>query len=182
LSSLPVDQSTYNEADKLFVEYFGSIEPTDAMEVLFSSLLIETHVPLLNKIMDIIAQFDLLDYDYSIKLLKSEALVQKKIALKLLRSDRPFYTIEDIDKMKETLAVLDSAFDIRASIGTKKGFLSSNEKEIWVCECSKSNSADVVYCPNCAKDKYGFKANDLKKESIMELLQNKIEALQIVLK
>ena len=39
--------------------------------------------------------------------------------------------------------------------------LTSKEKEVWVCECGKTNEIGV-YCNGCGQDIYGFEENEMK--------------------
>jgi uncharacterized protein YbjQ (UPF0145 family)/DNA-binding protein Fis/CDGSH-type Zn-finger protein len=178
LSMTMINEETFKEVTKLYREYFANINPESAINVLYEALLKETDIKLLNQILEMINQYDLVDYDYCEKLLKSDSLMQKKLALKILYSDKPFYIIDDINKLKQISDLIQSSFSLRATLSTKKGFMSSNEKEVWICECGKSNSIDDQYCNSCAKDKYGFKASEVKKESVLESLENKSQALR----
>ncbi|MDB5154666.1 MAG: hypothetical protein JWR54_3417 [Mucilaginibacter sp.] len=178
LSLTMINEETFKDVTKLYKEYFANIDAESAINVLYEALLKETDIKLLNQILEMINQYDLVDYDYCEKLLKSDSLMQKKLALKILYSDKPFYITDDINKLKQISDLIQSSFNLRATLSTKKGFMSSNEKEVWICECGKSNSADDQYCNSCTKDKFGFKANEVKRESVLESLENKSQALK----
>ena len=173
----PIDES-YDQVVKLYTEYFSSIESADAITVLYSDIIAGTEAKILKKILEIIKLYDLVDYDYCIKMLSSDSLFIRKSALYILHCEKPFYIFEDIDKINTIIGLIDNSFPIRASLSTKKGFLSSNEKEIWVCECGKSNSIDDLYCSGCSNDKYGFKLNEVMPDKTLNVLNNKVLALK----
>ena len=58
----------------------------------------------------------------------------------------------------------------------KKQLLSSKEKEVWACECSKTNDIGS-YCSGCKKDIYGFSANEVSPSKVLANLEEKISLI-----
>ena len=58
---------------------------------------------------------------------------------------------------------------------TKKQMLSSKEKDVWTCECGKTNNEIEGYCGSCNKDIYGFKTNEKTPSNVASYIQQKIE-------
>jgi len=174
-------QQEYDEhkqaAQQLYTEYFSLIDPFEAMSVLYNALQTETDEVIINKILSIIKTYDLVDYGKALKLLNSESLAKKKIALRILSYNKPTYVIEDISEIKNVAEQLKLAFFDLSNMSTKKGFLSSNEKEVWICKCGKSNEIDDKYCSSCYNDKKGFKAEELRPETVINGLNDKVLAL-----
>lgn len=167
----------YNEFNKLYFDYFLNLEPSEAIPVLYAEILNGNEVSTRYKILEIIRQTDLVDYDWLIRLLGSNEPNIKKVALTILTGDKPYYTIEDIPKIQDVIKTIESSFPITANITTKKGFLSKDEKEVWVCDCGRSNDASIAYCGNCSRDKFGFKQNDDTPDKVIAILTNKSAAM-----
>ena len=58
----------------------------------------------------------------------------------------------------------------------KKQLLSSKEKEVWTCECSKTNDMDA-YCSGCGQDIYGFKQTEVNASTAQDFIGQKIELI-----
>ena len=101
LEATDLEQQSQKDTERLYFEYFSSIEPLQSIGVLYDALLNETDRSLINKILEIIKAFDLLDYEYCIKLLNSESLKIKKLALGILTYNKPTYIYEDITEIQK---------------------------------------------------------------------------------
>ena len=75
------------------------------------------------------------------------------------------------------ISLISEKFPERGTRSTKKQLLSSKEKDIWICECKKTNDSNV-YCENCFKDIYGFQTQEPSPIKISILLNQKIELLK----
>lgn len=172
----------YRDEDfgKLFKEYFSVIAPKDAINVLYPALLSESGDTYLNSIVAIIKDYDLLDYDYVTKLLHGD-IDKKKIGLNVSSAFKPSYNAKDIRSMQDLIQLLEASFPKISTLGTKKGFLSSSEKEVWTCVCGTSNSLDVKHCSGCTQDEYGFTSSELKPNLVIEVLQNRLLGLKALL-
>jgi hypothetical protein len=177
-SNLDVDRR--NTAEKLYKDYFAAIDPIDAVAILYEGLLKETDEDFIKMLVTVIRQNDLVDYGYIHKLLDSN-LKARKSALSILQSDKPSYTYSDIDELQKIIGHIDISFPSLAAAGIKKGFLSSAEKEVWICNCSKSNSLDSTYCTNCGNDQFGFNIDEAKPKQYVVMLTNKLTALTSLL-
>jgi uncharacterized protein YbjQ (UPF0145 family) len=176
------EDEAQKEAERLCVEYFSVIEAVDAKAVIYEALIRESYERLTNKLLSIIKAYDLVDYDYCIKLLNTNTLIKKKIALKALVFNKASYVVEDIIELKKLIEILKTSFPNLSNMSTKKGFLSSNEKEVWVCTCNKTNDMEYAYCTNCSNDKYGFKEDEIKPTTVINELNNKALALEELFK
>ena len=58
----------------------------------------------------------------------------------------------------------------------KKQLLSSKEKEVWTCECSKTNDIGS-YCSSCKKDIYGFTSNEVSPPKVLTNLDENISLI-----
>ncbi|MEQ8240112.1 MAG: YbjQ family protein, partial [Cyclobacteriaceae bacterium] len=146
-------------------EYFSSIEPVEAKGKIYSLLAeLETSQKLKKKLVDLIKKLNFLEYESLIQLLESTDFETQKIALSLLDSDKELYENKDVELQNKIIALLPSKFPDRGTISTKKKMLSSKEKEIWVCECSKENDVATTYCSNCQRNMKGFRYQEFSPE------------------
>ncbi|TWR30358.1 YbjQ family protein [Mucilaginibacter pallidiroseus] len=174
------DDAQYKSIVALYQDYFATLDANLAVPIVYDALLKETDKKAIDKITELIKANDLLDYAY-INLLLAGDRDRRLIALNLLTGDKKTYVTNDINELKNIKEQLASALPIQTTRGTKKGFLSSNEKEVWICSCNTSNPLDQQYCSNCNKDEYGFKPGEVSVTAVLPMLENKIQALSSLL-
>jgi uncharacterized protein YbjQ (UPF0145 family) len=162
---------------KVFIEYFSNIDPITSKDVFYSGLGTEQDSGGCIKLSDIIIEMDLIDYAYCIKLLDSERLTVRKLALKILMGDKPFYISDDISDLKKTVSEIEISFPERGVHSLKKGGFLSDERKIWTCECGKTNNLEDRYCNNCSNNIYGFKSEEVQPQAVIDSLNTKAEAL-----
>lgn len=177
---LTYNYSGVNESVKLIKEYFSVINPDDSISVLYPALLTETNAEVIKQIVEIIKDNDLLDFAQISKMLNGTK-EQQKLALNLCLVHKPSYIHEDLKTIKALIEAIKDKFPKLSTMTTKKGFLSSTEKEVWTCKCNSTNGLDVRYCSTCGQDEYGFKAEDLKATQVIDVLTYRITALEEML-
>jgi len=167
-----------NEHFKLYKEYFGRLEPKDAIAALYPVLLTETAEGFIKTIVTIIREYDLLDYSGVYKLLEG-SLSQKKIALNVLLAYKPSYGSDDLLAINEVIEhLIKDSFPNLSTTTIKKGFLSSTEKEAWTCQCGSTNAVETKYCGRCYNDQQGFHSDELKPSQVAEVLNDRLTALK----
>ncbi|HEK21437.1 MULTISPECIES: YbjQ family protein [unclassified Mucilaginibacter] len=178
LAKLDFYDENQTHAKKLLLEYFAAINPAVAIPLLYQTFDGETNAKVTNEVLSLIREFDLVDVKQCLLLLNSTKLSIRKIALNILRYDQPIYVINDIEVLTKAIEKIKTSFSDLSSISTKKGFLSSNEKDVWICQCGKSNDMPSNYCFNCQYNRFGFKSDELKPDTVINQLTNKVEALK----
>jgi uncharacterized protein YbjQ (UPF0145 family) len=129
------------------------------------------------KIVKIIKKLYLVDYDKIIKIIGSSKLAVQKIGLHLSSLEKSYYTANDIEKIENLILKIDVSFKERIQIQTttKKQFLKSIDKEVWICGvCQKANEMNLTNCYYCKNDKYGFVKAELKPKKVKDYLNKKI--------
>ena len=164
--------------ERLYIDYFSVINSTNAKTILYHGLQTEDNTKFLSKILTIIKAFDLVDYQYCINMLEMQSVNIRKLALQVLSFDKPFYVVEDSRDLRKIIAIIEVSFPNSATSSTKKGFLSSNEKEVWVCKCSRTNDLSEEFCGTCCKDQKGFKENEITPAVVIKHLTNIERALK----
>lgn len=169
-----------SEQLKLFREYFGKLEPKDAISVLYPVLLSETSEGYTKMVVTLIREYDLLDFGF-VYLLLEDTIQRKKIALNVLLSHKPIYTFNDIQGLEEMIEQLKNSFPNLSTSSMKKGFLSSTEKEAWTCPCGNVNALETKFCGRCYHDQFGFHTDELKSNQVIEVLNDRLSALKDLL-
>jgi uncharacterized protein YbjQ (UPF0145 family) len=157
--------------------YFDALPEGKKVELLYNSIEKVDNEALLLKLSDIIDDLQLLDLDKSIELLNNNDFQKQKRAMKILTYDKPFYNKQDIDKLKSLIEIITTKFPERGSRSMKKQLLSSKEKEVWACECGKTNDIGS-YCSGCKKDIYGFTSNEVSPPKVLTTLDEKISLIK----
>lgn len=156
--------------------YIASLPESKRTELLYNSIVQVDNEPLLLKLSEIIKELQLLDLDKIIQIISLEDFQKQKRTTKILTYDKPFYNKEDINKLESLVEIIKMKFPERGSRSMKKQILSSKEREIWICECSKSNEIDS-YCIGCKKDIYGFTANEVSPPIVLTSIKEKISLI-----
>lgn len=164
----------FTEKLKMFIENL----PDSQKKKHLYDLLKQNNNEASNKIiLDIIKSLYLLDVTETISLLENEKLYVKKLGLLIATYDQLNYSKNDIDNLLLLKKTIERTFTERGERTTKKQMLSSKEKEVWVCECSKVNNSENEYCASCLKDIFGFEKIDLKPEKVISNLDDKINLI-----
>jgi CDGSH-type Zn-finger protein len=102
-------------------------------------------------------------------------LIQKR-GIRITTYDKPFYGKQDKKDLQTIKDFINKTFVERGARTTKKQLLSSKEKEVWTCECGKTNDMGN-YCSNCHQDIYGFTADEVKPLAASNYIKQKIELI-----
>ncbi len=110
------------------------------------------------------------------ELLQSDNFQAQKRGIRVVTCDKPFYNKQDKQDLQTIRDFMKITFVEHGTRTIKKQLLSSKEKEVWTCECGKTNDIGA-YCSGCSQDIYGFKANEIKPETADNYIQQKIELI-----
>lgn len=178
---------TAPEASKLFYKnllvYFDSQEDSVKSKTLYSIIRDTNNVKLVGFISNLIDELNLFNYDLCMELLNSDDFTVKKRGVLVSSFNKSSYSLKDKIDLEKLISFLENNFPERGTHSSKKQLLSSKEKDVWICECSKVNDIGQ-YCVGCKQDINGFKENEIKPDKVISLIQQKIElinkSLQIV--
>jgi uncharacterized protein YbjQ (UPF0145 family) len=177
-AQLPSENSA-NPANfyKLLLGYIDAFPEDQKIELLYNSIKNEKNEKIVSKLAEIIKDLNLFDFKNVIEVLNSENFKTQKIGLKIATYDKPFYNKQDKIDLQNIIAFIKATFIERGKRTTKKQLLSSKEKEVWTCECGKTNDIDDTYCNSCKQNIYGFKENEMKPETVNNYLEQKLELI-----
>ncbi|CAM3985372.1 YbjQ family protein [Mucilaginibacter galii] len=169
-------QITVKEYYDRLVAYIDAFPEEKKFTMLYESALNESNEVYLSVISNIINDLQLVDLNYTARLLGSDEFKKQRIGLQIITFNKPFYNKVDVQHLEDLKDFIQQNFKERGTRSTKKQMLSSKEKEIWNCECGKTNDVSAVnqYCDNCDKDIYGFKTNDITPEKAIKSVNTKI--------
>ena len=183
-----IDKSNVNwndEINKLYQylkDYFSALEYIDAVKIIYNHIDLDYDESVLNKIFEIIEECNLLDFSEALKLLESNDFEKQKISVQILELDKPFYQTEDLVIIEKIIKKIETDFKPKWTKGSKKKLLSSEEKEIWNCECGKQLDITEKYCSKCKTDIWGFSADECDLEDVKETLKDKYLIIKDYLK
>lgn len=160
---------------KLLVGYIDALPEQKKLDLLYSGVA-EQNEKIASKLSEIIKELYLFDFNRNMELLKSDNFQIQKRGIRIATYDKPFYDKQDIQDLQTIRNYIQETFTERGTRTTKKQLLSSKEKEVWTCECGKTNDIGT-YCSGCGQDIYGFKQNEMKPATVDDYIGQKMELI-----
>lgn len=169
-------QDAFSKFYKRALSYIDALPEGRKMNLLYKSIEKADNEPLLIKLSEIIDNLQLLNLDKIRELLNNTDFQKQKRATKILTYDKPFYNKQDIENFKSIIETIATKFPEKGVRSMKKQLLSSKEKEVWTCECGKTNDVGN-YCSGCKKDIYGFTSNEVSPPKVLANLEERISLI-----
>lgn len=166
---------TFEKFYKLLIGYVDALPEQKKLDLLYNGIHKQNEQIAL-KLSGIIKELNLFDYNRSMDLLKSDNFQIQKRAVRVFTYDKSFYSKQDIQDLQTIRNNIQTTFIERGTRTMKKQLLSSKEKEVWSCECGKTNDMDA-YCSGCGQDIYGFKHNEIKPAVADNYIEQKIDLI-----
>jgi uncharacterized protein YbjQ (UPF0145 family) len=160
---------------KLLVGYVDALPEQKKLELLYSGIN-EQNEQIALKLSGIIKELNLFDFNRSMELLKSDNFQTQKRGVRVVTYDKSFYSRQDMQDLQTIRDFIQTTFVERGARTMKKQLLSSKEKEVWTCECGKTNEMGA-YCSGCGQDIYGFKQSEVKPAAADNYIGQKIELI-----
>ena len=176
--ALAYDQTSPETSEKfykLLVGYIDALPEQKKIELLYIGIN-EQNEQIALKLSGIIRELNLFDFNRSMELLKSENFQTQKRGVRVVTYDKSFYRKQDMQDLQAIRDFIQTTFVERGTRTMKKQLLSSKEKEVWTCECGKTNELGT-YCSGCGQDIYGFKQNEVKPAAADNYIGQKIELI-----
>jgi hypothetical protein len=161
---------------KFLLGYIDALPENKKKDLLYSSIRNEKNENLALKLSEIIKDLNLFDINRSMELLKSDNFQIQKRGVRIITFDKPFYNKQDKHDLQMIKDFIKETFVERGTKTTKKQLLSSKEKEVWTCQCGKTNDIGT-YCSGCRLDIYGFEESQIKPQVAENFIQEKIELI-----
>lgn len=168
-----------NDSDgfyKLFLGYMDTLQDIVKIRLLYEAIQEHSNNRLARKLSKMVKELNLYDHERISELLESADFEVQKSGLRLSLSDKPFYNHQDIGGIQSLITFIQNHFKERGTRALKKGLI-SKEKEVWVCECGKSNDIDE-HCSGCKQDIYGFKETEVNPKEAINHLTQKVELIK----
>lgn len=166
---------------KMLISYFDSLPEEKRDSLLYKSIENEQNEQVVMKLAEIIQELNLFDFNRILNLLENDNFKIQKRALRLLTYDKPFYNKKDLHDLQHLTELIHNKFQEKGKRTTKKQLLSSKDKEVWTCECGKTNDIDT-YCVNCGYDIHGFNQKEIKSSDVLKNITEKITLISEHLK
>lgn len=166
----------YPDFYERFIEYVDALPEEAQIELFYNCIGAETNERILAKLLEVLKKQLLFDYTRCMELLRSEDFQMRKRGVFLATVDKPYYNKGDITELQILRDYLKGSFGERGTRATKRQLLSSKLREIWVCECGKTNDMGV-HCGGCEQDINGFKMSEIKPTTAIESLEQRVALL-----
>lgn len=176
----PMNHEAIDKFYKQLTNYVDSLPETKRLDLVYNSFN-NQHERVASTLKKIIKELNLFDYGHIMDLLRSENFQGAKYGITISTYDQSFYNKEDLNQLKKLKEFISDNFKERGTRSTKKQLLSSKEKEVWTCECGKTNDVDQ-HCSGCENDIYGFKRKELKPYEAVSYLEEKIVLIEEYIK
>lgn len=153
---------------KKIAKYVKSLHSKEAINCLYDYLLVDNNTePLLS----IIEEGEFFEPVLVLNLLKGSEKEQK-IGYQLLSCQKPEYSIQDIEYMKQIKDLLKR--EIKGSIVTKKSMFGT--KNVFICpdghESDTKRDINTCFCSRCGKNAYGYSTDEAPHvNAFMERMQ-----------
>jgi uncharacterized protein YbjQ (UPF0145 family) len=164
---------------RYFLKYIESLDNDEKIELIYKQLN-EENIAMLNHISNLIKELHLFDIKKCFELLQNDDFEIQKIGIRIATYDKIFYNKSDITGLENLSNYIENNFKIRGKQSTKKQILSAKEKDVWICECGRTNKMSDEYCI-CQKDIYGFKESEIKPKDAIRIIKEKIELIKMLL-
>jgi uncharacterized protein YbjQ (UPF0145 family) len=174
---VPTDETKqFFDKTSAFLDAFAEPKRT---ELLYNAILNEENERVAIQLINMVSELQLFDVNYVNQLIKHPEFAKQKRGLQILMYDKDFYNKEDIASFENIKNYIQDNFKERGTRSTKKQMLSSKEKEIWSCECGKSNDVggDGNYCEGCGKDIFGFKNTEVSPPKVISYIDRKVSLI-----
>jgi len=172
-----IGASVKDLAYDMMKSYCFNLSDHNTSEMLYKRLLAEQDSSAVRKILKLIVDCNFLNIEFISQNIIDENFENQKKLLQSLKSEKQYYSIEDIKIMKDLIIFLSENFKEKGQHSTTKGILSSKEKEIWICKCGKQVTESSTYCKSCGNDIFGFKENEISAINAIEIFQEKIDII-----
>ncbi len=173
------DNTTFGSSEAFYknlITYIDALPEDKKVDLLYNAIAKVEDGNVVTKISAIIQELNLLDWQKVTDLLNHKDFRIQKRALRIVTYDKPFFNREDINQLQAVSENIKVIFIERGKRVMKKQLLSSKEKELWVCECGKTNDIESC-CSGCDNDIFGFRFNELKPWDIEKHIEQKIELI-----
>jgi uncharacterized protein YbjQ (UPF0145 family) len=174
LKQMPITPSS--DYYKMILHYIDSLPRNQTIETLYNEVRDGSESEALI-ISGIIKELMLYDFNNCKAMLESNNFEIQKRAVRISTYDKPYYNKQDINDLKVLNDLLQKTFVERGLRTSKKQFLSSNEKQLWNCECGNSNSMTDQHCTRCQKDIYGFKYHEMTPLKAAQHISENIDVI-----
>lgn len=144
-------------------------------DLLYGSVSSTENQQLFLKIAELVDDLRMFDFDRIMGILELNDFEKQKRATKIAVLDKAFYSKDDIDKFRKISNEIQQRFKERGARSMKKQLI-GKEKEVWTCECGKTNTLGN-YCSGCKRDIFGFTSTEVSPPEALKVIEEKISLI-----
>ncbi|MGB4398040.1 MAG: YbjQ family protein [Daejeonella sp.] len=113
---------------KFFVGYMDRLPESIKLQLLYDSIKVEAHIPVILKLGRVVKELHLFDAKKTFELLKNEDFTLQKRGLRLTTFDKPFYNKQDMEELKSIITFVQNNFKERGTRTLKKDLYQGKRK------------------------------------------------------
>jgi len=162
--------------------YFDLVDIDIAKDTLYKGFKPGLNNFFYTRTINLLKEYNLIDYKRVIGLIESEDLSVAKHALNIVVLPKQSYSNTDLEYLRSITTAIQNRFKPLGENTTKKKLLSSTELPAWKCKCGKVNDDEDQYCRDCSKDIYGFLSEEIKPKKVIILVNSRVDIIQTLLR
>jgi uncharacterized protein YbjQ (UPF0145 family) len=163
--------------EKKSMLYFLSLE-TDFMNGLFYEILMSDEYQEKKKIRKFMKDLMIYDFDKLQHYLQSDNAEYRRKAVQVAALDKQTFSNDDIARYENLIQIMEAKYKETCTYSTEKKFMSSKDKDVWICQCQHKNNMDDEYCGKCYKDRFGYASEDIEPKTAVKRLKANIEMIK----
>lgn len=162
-----------------FLRFIEVLDKEFVCDKLYTSIAENNNANYIKHCYDLIQNNHIIHFPSITKLLDNDNITFKKTAVSLTQYDKQNYNSENIIEIQNLVNSIENNIKEYVEYSYKKKYIfSSEEIEIWKCQCGNTNNKDEEYCLGCNTNKYGFTHQSYNNYTAITNLKWKLRILE----
>lgn len=179
IESFATNDNEFYVFESNFLRYIEVLDIEFVCDKLYTSIAENDNTNYIKHCYDVIQNNYIIHLPSIAKLLEKDILTYKKTATTLSKYNKQHYQFEDIKEIKNLIFNIETKINENVEyLKKKKNLFSSDEIEVWKCQCGNTNNKQDEFCNGCLTDKYGFNKNSYNKKTAITNLKWKLRILE----
>lgn len=179
IESFATNDNEFYVFESNFLRYIEVLDIEFVCDKLYTSIAENDNTNYIKHCYDVIQNNYIIHLPSIAKLLDKDILTYKKTATTLSKYNKQHYQFEDIKEIKNLIFNIETKINENVEYSKKKkNLFSSDEIEVWKCQCGNTNNIKEIYCDGCLNDKFGFNQNSYNKQTAITNLNWKLRILE----
>lgn len=179
IESFATNDNEFYVFESNFLRYIEVLDIEFVCDKLYTSIAENDNTNYIKHCYDVIQNNYIIHFPSITKLLDKNNITFKKTAVSLTQYDKQNYNSENIIEIQNLVNSIENNIKEYVEYSyKKKNIFSSEEIEIWKCQCGSTNNKDEEYCLGCNTNKYGFTHQSYNNFTAISNLKWKLRILE----